>query len=307
MGGSSVSADLTAHTYSWQLDYRQYFSSDFAVSADWINEGHLLGHAPDGVALEGWYVFPLLAKRFSVSFGAGPYLFFDTRLPPKGGTIDSHGIAPIFSAAVTSYLSDRWFWRLAFNRINPPVNDIKVNTAVVGVGLWLGGEAGPKDGRWTPANDPPSEAEPFDPENSVTLYLGWRDSNTRSDRQTPAGAFEYRREISRHLAASASFIYEGDPDDLRRTGIATEIWAVERVPHSGGITVGLGAGAYFYLDPKAGNSDQNTAAAGGVISPMVEKRWGASPWSNRLVWNRIITNYDRDADVWMLGLSYHWP
>jgi hypothetical protein len=39
---------------------------------------------------------------------------------------------------------------------------------------------------------------------------------------------------------------------------------------------------------------------------MIAYRIGDGPWSVRMVWNRIITNYNRDSDVWMLGLGRSW-
>jgi hypothetical protein len=308
LGGTVATADSNHASYSWELDYRQYFSQQLAASLSWINEGHLLNHELDGIALEGWYRLPLGGGRLSLSVGAGPYVFLDTELPPTGGSIDTHGLAPIFSASLNGYVSDRWFWQFMINRINPPVKSVKVNTAAFGVGYWLGGSHKP-DGRGLSAGTDLEEEPDWEPlRNTATVYAGWRATNTRITRQTMAEAVEYRRKLLKHLDASLSFIYEGDPGVVRRSGIGAQVWAVNRFPERWGITIGMGFGTYIYVDKKtpAQGSTQNPAAAGGLVSPMIAKHFGKSPWSVRAVWNRIITNYSRDSDLWMLGLSYSW-
>jgi hypothetical protein len=300
LGGITGSANLRESSYTWELDYRQYIDPELAVSFDWINEGHLPGRSPDGFAAEGWYNLPLAGDRLSLSIGAGPFFYCDTNLL-TGKTIDAHGFAPIFSGSLTGYISKKWFWRFTYNRVNPSRNDIKVNTAAVGVGYWLGSGGGP-DGYW--AQGRPSEREPFSPENSLTYYEGWRVSNTRISKQTLAEGLEYRRSLLRHVEASASFMYEGAPGDVQRTGVIPELWAVDQFPDCYNVTVGIGMGAYFYLYRKGEPS--SPGAAGGMASPMIAYRIGDGPWSVRMVWNRIITNYNRDSDVWMLGLGRSW-
>jgi len=302
MGGAAALADLGTESYSWELDYRQYFLPQVAVSLDWINEGHLSEHHVDGFATEAWYCLPLDRGRLSLSVGAGPYFYFDTVLPPIGPSLDAHGFAPIYSAALTGYLGNRWFWRVMYNRINPPSNDIKVNTLDMGVGYWMGkGTEPPRIATVSPEEDPP-----FSPYNEVTPYVGWRVSNTRLNRQTMAEALEYRRDLSPHFDATASFIYEGDPAVVRRSGLAAQIWTLSRFPEQWGLSVGMGFGAYLYVDKKTAQPGglKSASSVGGLVSPMISKRLGSSAWTARLLWNRIITNYDRDSDLWMVG--YAW-
>jgi hypothetical protein len=59
-------------------------------------------------------------------------------------------------------------------------------------------------------------------------------------------AIEYRRGIYHHIDWTASFIYEGNPEVARRSGVATQVWAVNTF-FQDRLTVGLGLGAYVSI------------------------------------------------------------
>jgi hypothetical protein len=73
------------------------------------------------------------------------------------------------------------------------------------------------------------------------------------------------------------------------------------------LSLGFGVGAYWYFDQKNPPAkpilrDQTLAA---LLSPTVAYRF-TPHWQARLTWNRVLSNYDRDADVILLGLGYRW-
>jgi hypothetical protein len=67
--------------------------------------------------------------------------------------------------------------------------------------------------------------------------------------------------------------------------------------------VGIGLGAYVAIDEyRAGERE---ARASGVITMTTSYRLRDS-WVGRFSWSRIVTNYDRDADILLLGIGYRF-
>ena len=302
LGGLLPETKNERSSYTWQVDYRQDLYRNFAASIAYINEGHLRAHHRDGTAAEVWGRLPFDNDRFSVSLGVGAYYFYDTQPLPGGDTANIHGTAPIYSLSATGYLSNRWFYRFNFNRIDP-ANEIKVNTVMVGAGFWFGREKKPTPGD---LGDAPNE-EDYVTENELTVFTGQSVVNTFGNQKSRAYAGEYRRGIFNHVDWTASAIYEGDPQIVRRSGAATQIWAVNSF-FSHRITVGAGLGPYVFLDKKhpVGADRKNPAALAPLVSLTASVRLSES-CTLRMVFDRVTTSYNRDADIFLIGLGFRWP
>ncbi len=302
LGGYLPETKNERSSYTWQLDYRQDLHRYFATSISYINEGHLRDHHRDGTAWQVWGRLPFAEDKFSVSLGVGAYYFYDTQPLPGGDTANIHGTAPIYSLTATGYLSNRWFYRFQFNRIDP-ADQIKVNTVMIGAGFWFGRDKKPTPGK---LGDAPAE-EGYVTENELTLFVGQSVINTFGNPKSVAYAGEYRRGIFSHVDWTASAIYEGDPEIVRRSGAATQVWAVNSFfDHR--ITVGAGIGPYVFLDKKhpADPEKKNPASLAPLVSLTCSLRLSES-CTMRMVFNRVTTSYNRDADVFLLGLGYRWP
>ena len=289
-------------SYTWQVDYRQDLYRYFATSIAYINEGHLREHHRDGTAWEAWGRLPLFEDRFAISLGLGAYYFYDTQPLAGGDTANVHGTAPIYSLSATGYLSDRWFYRINFNRISP-ANQIKVNTVTAGAGFWFGQEKKPTPGKLGDA----SNEESYLTENELTIFVGQSVVNTFASPTARAYAGEYRRGIFPHIDWTASAIYEGDPKIVRRSGAATQLWVVNTFfDHR--IAVGAGLGPYLFLDHKhpvdAGR--RNPAAVAPLVSLTASVRLNEY-CILRIVFDRVTSSYNRDADIFLLGLGCRWP
>jgi hypothetical protein len=293
--------DFRRSTFSYQLDYRQDFYRNLAASITYINEGHVPGHHRDGYAVEAWGLLPTPHNRFSVSLGLGAYFFYDTQGAPGGGSADVHGTAPIISVAGTGYLSNRWYYRVTLNQILP-AHDMKVNTATLGIGYWFGRDEKPTPGEY--GHGPDEKAEVTG--NELTVFAGQSVVNTFFSQSARAYALEYRRGLIRHVDWTASFIYEGNPQIVRRSGFATQAWAVNNF-FENRVTVGLGFGPYIYIDRRhpadAGNI--NPAAVTPLASLTVSERL-SDQWNLRLMVDRVTSSYNRDADIFLLGLGRCW-
>ena len=301
LGGLLPETNLERSSYTWQVDYRQDLYRNFAASIAYINEGHLRAHHRDGTAWEAWGRLPLFQDRVAVSLGLGAYYYFDTQPLPGGDTANVHGTAPIYSLSATGYLSNRWFYRVMLNRISP-TDQIKTTTATVGAGFWFGQERKPTSGK---LGDAPDEYA-YVTQNELTLFGGQSIVNTFLSQKSLAYAGEYRRGILPHLDWTASAIYEGDPQIIWRSGVATQLWAVNTF-FNDRIAVGAGLGPYVYLDhhhPATAGS-KNPAAIAPLASLTFSTRL-SDHWIMRLVFDRVTSSYNRDADIFLIGLGYRW-
>jgi len=301
LGGTATSGTFAKAETGWEVDYRQDLYKYFDASIAYINEGHFPGHLRDGTAWEGWTNLPFWNDHVALSFGAGIYYYYDTQPLATGGSADVHGTAPIFSFSATGYLSDRWFYRFMVNRIEP-ASDIRDTNFLVGVGYWFGPDRRPEGAKPNAgAPEPDYVTEP-----QLTLFGGQDIVNTFFSDKAWAGALEYRQGILPHLDGTSTFIYEGDPKTTRRSGIALQLWPVNTF-FDDKTSVGIGVGPYIFIDRKhpasAGATDP--AAIAPLVSLTIERRI-SNNFVTRFVWDRVTSSYNRDADIFLLGLGYCW-
>ena len=306
LAGAMNTPDVTpnGNSYSWQIDYRHGLYRNVEMSFAWINEGHVLGHHRDGNAVELWYRLPFYANRFRLSFGAGPYYYYDTQPVPGSATdsINLHSTAPILSISAEGEIYERWFWRFVYNRINATA-DIKTNTAVIGVGYWLGKDPAIPKGN-LPGILQGASSGTGGAKNEFTVFGGWSVVNTLFSEGAFACGAEYRRNIAANLDGTISYIYEGDPHVVRRSGAGLQLWPLSK-SFGDRLEVGFGVGTYIYIDRKQprGPDQKTQAALAGLVSPMLSCRV-TDAWFVRVIWNRVVTNYSRDSDIWLVGIGY---
>ncbi len=307
LGGVTNSASFAKSSYAWQVDYRQDLFKYVAGSITYLNEGHLTGHHRDGNAWEVWGNVPFWNDRVALSLGAGAYYFYDTQPLPNGDTANVHGTAPIISFSATAYLNDRWFYRFMANRINPSTG-IKVNTAAVGVGYWFGPNRRPLG---TQPNRGAPEPE-YVTEPQLTFFGGQSVVNTSFDEKAWAGALEYRQGLLPHLDATATYLYEGNPKVIRRSGVAVQLWPVNTFIDKS-TSVGIGLGPYINIDNKhpaptgtGVNLGRKNPAALAPLVTLTIARQLTDHWIARLIWDRVTSTYNRDADIFLFGVGYRW-
>jgi len=104
------------------------------------------------------------------------------------------------------------------------------------------------------------------------------------------------------LRASVAWLSEGDAELIRRNGLVVQGW-YEPSFSGDRFTLGLGLGVYIAIDDY--REDREGAFPNGVITLTASYRVGRD-WRARFSWNRVISNYDRDTDVLMLGAGYRF-
>ena len=299
--GGELKAGANGSSPAWQVDYRQDFTEYFAGSFAYINEGHVPGHHRDGNALQLWGRLPFDQGKFAVSAGVGAYYFYDTQFSPLGGSANVHGTAPIYSLAASWYFSNRWYARMLVNRIDPS-HQIQTTSVSFGLGYWFGRDLKPVEGK---LGDAPALKE-YITGNELTAFGGQSVVNTFLSEQARAFALEYRRGLAPHLDWTATAIYEGDPQIIRRNGLATQLWAVNTFFNES-VFVGAGIGSYLFIDHKHPVTGQKIPA---TFAPLVSLTLGrriTEHWVARLTWDRVITSNSRDSDIFLIGLGYRWP
>jgi hypothetical protein len=307
LGGTTTNNGAKDSSYAWQIDYRQDFYKYFASSISYINEGHLPGHHRDGDSWEAWGNLPFFDDRVALSLGAGVYYFYDTEAVASGSD-DVHGTAPIVSMSLTGYFSDRVFYRVMFNRISPS-SDTKTTTATIGVGYWFGLTRRPVGKQ--PGKDPTIESKFVTP-SQLTFFGGQTVVNTFPSFKAYAAAAEYRQGLIPHLDGTASFIYEGDPRIERRSGVAFQLWPVNTFFNES-TQVGIGVGPYVFIDRNHPVNSGTMVNVGlkdpAAVTPLVSltiARQLSDNWIVRVVWDRVVSNYNRDSDIFLVGLGHSW-
>jgi hypothetical protein len=292
--GAMSTPDTSQSTYAWQLEYRRNFARNFAWSAMWLNEGHVTGHHRDGVATQLWLRQSRMAG-LSIALGCGAYYFCDTQAQPKGDSLDSHRWAPVGSLSLTHYTTSRWFWRATINTIRP-ADGIAGTSVTLGTGYSLDAELVTMHG----------VKPPHVTANELTAFTGRTVVNATVGKETQAGSIEYRRGMGRYVDGTISWLQEGDTGVTHRRGLGSQVWLVDHY-FERRLAIGLGFGPYFFYDAKRGaaTGDDSRYDLAGLVSPSVSYRCGKS-WLLRLTWNRVLTDYDRDADGFLLGVGYRW-
>jgi len=302
MYGSTYEVDSFNHSFAYQVEYREGLGENIAASASYLNEGHVPNHHRDGlVPIMLWGRVNLLDRRLSLAAGAGPYLYADTTRI-YGIVRDDHDVGGLMAVSATLYTQSRF---LLQSRVNWVVtgNSIDTLTALIGLGYQLDPPLSPG-----PLPKPPSQREKTT-DNEFSLFVGETVVNNPGSNKSIATCVEYRRGLLRYLDFSAAWLNEGNNELIRRNGALTQFWLV-RAFFDDHLSLGGGFGGYFAVDKrKVASSDQGGSDfASAVVSLTASLRdFGFDPdLSFRFIMNRIVTNYDKDTDIFLVGLGYRF-
>jgi hypothetical protein len=263
-----------------------------ALSLSYINEGHPTDHHRDGVAGQVWVRTGYNRPGWTFGAGAGQYYYFDTtELHSDGPTkyTNDHGWAAIYSLQATYHYPDsRWYNQVQINRIAPSGKDTSTSL-VFGVGYQFNGVKGDKlHKEGTEVTD-----------ESVTVMGGQGITNSLNSERSRIAAIEYRRAVGRYVDWTVTAIKEGNTPQSKRNGVATQLWLIRSLTP----TVELGMGAGFYFNDKVPDAEGQRSHKAGLVSI-----GGRYHMTRRVVaeatWNRVVSDYHRDADLFLIGLGY---
>ncbi len=300
--GATEEVNSLFHSFAYQVEYREGLGENAAVSLSYLNEGHIPNHHRDGVVpIMLWGRTNLFDRRLSLAAGAGPYLYADTTRV-NGIARDYHDLGGLIAFSSTFYTRSRV---LLQGRVNWVVTEKSFNTVTALVGIAYQLDSPPSPG---PLPFPPSQREKTTG-NELSLYTGQTIVNNPGSPKSLATCIEYRRGVLRYLDASVAWLNEGDNELIRRNGALTQLW-LSRGFLGDHLTLGAGFGGYYSIDKrKVDSADKGGSQfASGVMSLTVSARdFGFDPaLSFRFIMNRIVTNYDRDTDIFLFGVGYRF-
>jgi hypothetical protein len=293
--GATRTDEPAKTSYGWVITYSHELSPHFFASLSYQNEGHVPGHHRDGHAAQLWGRAPL-GHAMSIAGGIGPYRYFDTTVAEAGGSYsDAHGWGFISSVALLwEPPRSPWFYQLRVDRIS--TRDSLDSTAVMaGVGYRL-----PQDGKGF-LRDLRAQGARV-PANELSLLVGQTIVNSfESETSRLASTIEYRHAFGQYLRGTLAWIDEGDARLIRRNGIVAQLWLEPTFDHAR-YTLGAGIGTYLAIDHYR---EDKGPFASGIVTLTASYHLG-SRWVARLSWNRIVTKYDRDTDILLVGAGYRF-
>jgi hypothetical protein len=298
-----VAQDTATHTgkSSWQIEYREGLGEHFAFGFSTVNEGHFPDHHHrDGHSVQFWSRTSVLDRRLSLDAGIGPYYYYDTVKDPAGNLeLNDHGLGYIASLSATWYTESRWLLQLRTNWIGTR-DSIDTMSAQLGIGYQL--DPPPSPGLLP---EPPLRRGKTT-NNEITAFIGETSVHNEGSSHSLATGIEYRRGLWRNVDWTIAWLYEGENGLTRRQGLVTQLWAARAVLGER-VSFHVGAGPYFAVDGlrnQQNDRDDNVLVTG-VVTISSSYRFHPQ-WGIRASWNRIVTNYNRDADVYLAGIGYRF-
>ncbi len=301
LGGYGWTNNPVEKTYAWQIQYMEGLGEHFAYSLAYLNQGHFISHHRDGHAANLWLRANLLDRHLSLGIGGGGLFYYDTFHPANGGpSQDLHGWATMASVAATWYTESRWFAQLQgyWVRGGQSFNTL---SALAGIGYQL---------------DPPPAKGPDvkgttlhkrTTDNELTAFGGQTIVNISGPGHSQAVALEYRRGIWRFIEWTVRGLYEGRSTLIDRYGLTSQLWLAKPFLHDR-IALGAGYGGYLAVDQRRSGPGQerNTNSFIAGVASMSGSLRLSEHWQIRATWDRIITNYDRDSDIFLGGIGYRF-
>jgi hypothetical protein len=293
--GSTRNISTDESSFYWSIEYLHWWDN-LGLSASWPNEGHFVEdntHHRDGQSAQVWLRKFIVDEKLSIIGGVGPYLYYDTvGVVQDLNYHDEHGLGIEYSVAGVWYLNNNWIVKLQGNYIET-FDSFDTFSASVGLGYLF----------W---NKRPEEKEYEnilrEYNNEITVFFGGVIVNSFDSENNIAEAVEYKRELGEHFDWSVSFINEGDAERINRKGVASQLWLTNSV-FEDSLSLGVGAGPYAFYDEYMGFDNSDSVGVAGLVTFSVGYNI-SERWLSRVSWNRVLSDYNRDTDIILLGLGY---
>jgi len=300
LGGHGWTTQPREKTYAYQIQYMEGLGEHFAYSLAYFNQGHFIEHHRDADVFTLWVRQNLLNRHLSLALGGGGLFYYDTIHPGGGpGNQDFHGWGTVASVSATWYTDSRWFGQVQGNWVRGG-QSFDTLTALAGVGYQLDPPAAPG-----PSVKGTHQGENTT-ENEITLYGGQSVVNITGPGHAVAVALEYRRGIWRYLEWTARALYEGKSDLMDRYGITSQLWLAKEF-FDDRLALGAGLGGYLARDRRGGTQTNRSADFFLAEVASVTAAYRFTPhWALRATWDRTITTYNRDTDIFLGGIGYRF-
>lgn len=288
MAGQLKVNEKDERSFAAALSYAHPVGDYAALSLTYLNEGHPLDHHRDGISGQVWLRSKKTEQGLSFGVGAGPYYYFDTTSAATGpgDYHNDHGWAPMYSVQASYHFPSNWYAQVQANRVLPRGKDATTQL-LVGVGYRFDGVPGSK----LHLNGPSSD-------DTLTVSGGQTIVNSLNSERARAVSVEYRRAVSPYIDWTVTALKEGSTPETRRGGIASQAWLIRSLNSS--VELGMGAGPYAAFNMHKVEQRQSHMAA---LVSIVARYHMYRRVVGQLSWNRVVTDYHRDADVLLLGVG----
>ncbi|MFM0500723.1 hypothetical protein [Paraburkholderia caffeinilytica] len=284
--------------YTWGFTYLQALDAYNALSYSWLNEGHVQDSHRDGFALQYWRRAAFFDRRLSLAAGVGVYSYFDTEFSVDNKPyVDSHGLGTIFSLSATWFTNERLFYQLRVNEILAPRSYNTFNV-MFGIGYELDA---PKTGGSLAGGTSDSVSSG----DQITAMAGATEVNSLRSPGAFAYGFEYRHGFGRYFDGTISWINEGHTPLDTRSGAAAQVW-LRRSFFGDKLSLGVGVGPYYATDTHRVKDGTDTGGNVSLLLTMSAAYNLTRHWYVRASWNRVMTSYDKDSDIYLGGIGYRF-
>lgn len=298
LGGWAATNNPINKTYTWQLQYMEGLGEYAAFSLSYLNQGHFISHHRDANTASLWLRAPVFDKRLTLGIGGGGLFFYDTIIPKNGAPpSDFHGWGTIVSAAATIYTDSRLFAQVQGNWVR---GGSSFDTLSIMAGLGFQLDAPPEPG----PDVKMTKQQERTTDNEVTFFGGQTIVNIPEPHgKSPAYAIEYRRGIWKYLEWTARGLYEGNNALINRYGVTSQLW-LEKEFLDDSFSLGAGLGGYYGYDQR--RSDRYSRDFFAYVASITTSIRLTRHWDVRATWDRTITGYNRDTDIFLGGLGYRF-
>lgn len=302
LGGYGATDHPTQKASAWQLEYMEGLGEHFAWSLSYLNQGHFIEHHRDGNAVNLWLRGSPFHPQLSLAAGAGAVFYYDTIIPSSGAAAsDFHGWGTMVNVAASWYTKSRFIYELRGSWVRGG-QSFDTLSVLAGIGYQL--DAPPKPG---PLAEAPPQTE-LTTNNELTVFGGEAVVNipaSSGSGRSRAIALEYRRGLWRYVELTIGGLYEGRNDLINRYGLTTQLWLAKAFLHDR-LALGAGLGGYFAIDKRRGDSERNGDVFVSEIASLTGSFRLSEHWLIRTTWDRVISSYNRDTDVFLGGIGYRF-
>lgn len=298
LGGWGATNSPHERTYTWAAQYMEGLGEHFAYSLAYLNQGHFISHHRDANVASLWLRTSLLDKHLTLGAGGGGLFYYDTIIPRNGAPPhDFHGWGTIVNVAATYYTESRWFAQLQGNWVRGG-SSFDTLSVMGGIGYQL-------DPPPVPGPDVKGTKQRVNTSNNELTLLGGQSVVNIPQANGKSGTYmlEYRRGIWRYLTLTVGGLNEGNNSLIHRYGGTTQLW-LEKQFLDDNITLGAGFGGYAGWDQR-----RNSRYGKGFFAELVSISGSfrmTQHWDVRATWDRTITGYDRDTDIFLGGIGYRF-
>jgi hypothetical protein len=277
-------------SFAADIGYTQRLGTYTAASLEYANEGHPRLHHRDGLSPQIWLHTAVPERGMSFAVGVGPYYFFDTTTG-SGSLADyrnDHGWGAMVNFSAKYHFDSHVYAEARLSRIHGRVGHDST-MVIAGVGYELR-----ELPHWTKVQNADKN------ENMVMLLAGRSIVNSFKSEKATGYGVEYRHTITPNAEWSLIAMNEGRIGVAERKGVSGQVWLLR--PFTEHSVLELGVGGYVMRDQIDRDNVREEPKTHFAPIATIGMRWRLTQTLRaQLSWSRVITDYHRDSDVFLLG------